>query len=602
MAVSENLDSTAAKLTISGSDMYEPLDAQMRQTRLVLLHPGKAEDILNASLVITSLPDRSLSKEAASFEPHKDYEAISYTWGDISLTTLAIINGVQAAIPSGAAEALRGLRSAKETLVFWIDAISINQDDPKERASQVAMMGDIFETATRTRIWLGPATESTVAAVQLCKTVADKARPILQLAQESIFDAMNDEAAQIHRPTREELTGVGEIFKRRWFTRVWVFQEVALSGNIVCHIGDSTIGWEDLTMALYVWYRQRPDLHRGLLVNFPAWPIPFLLSHANVWQPVGQEGKDLSTLLQWTKKLNATDARDRIYALLSLTTWSRKGQALPSGLVPDYNISLPRCLCNAVRSCCYETCSLSVLETTPFELDNDQCQNAQSWPSWVRASTAIDRHATGEGLPKVFGSSSLDWLPQRNLKYHALLQPGTDPEILNTLGHPIDVVARTLSATMGTDNILIISEWFNEQNLAYGHTFQSNQDLFDFFIMDRPPTPASEKMFSVLSGSGTADDSESPDADVLQLLRVIHGLIAGRRVFTTAAGHVGIGPADTQSGDRVVILVGASMPYVLRDDGGGNIFVGPCFLRRFDIEAFRALVNESVESEIFCIH
>ncbi|KAJ6782128.1 hypothetical protein PWT90_09900 [Aphanocladium album] len=43
-------------------------------------------------------------------------------------------------------------------------------------------------------------------------------------------------------------------------------------------------------------------------------------------------------------------------------------------------------------------------------------------------------------------------------------------------------------------------------------------------------------------------------------------LNAGRRVFRTKGGHVGMGPGDMQAGDAVVVLYGLSTPLVLREE------------------------------------
>jgi hypothetical protein len=54
----------------------------------------------------------------------------------------------------------------KEALTIWIDAICINQDDNLERSAQVQIMGSIYQTAKRLRIWLGEHSPNTIAAIE----------------------------------------------------------------------------------------------------------------------------------------------------------------------------------------------------------------------------------------------------------------------------------------------------------------------------------------------------------------------------------------------------------------------------------------------------
>ena len=51
--------------------------------------------------------------------------------------------------------ALRNLRYAKESRRLWVDQLCINQGDTEERGAQVSIMGEIYNKATCTVVWLG---------------------------------------------------------------------------------------------------------------------------------------------------------------------------------------------------------------------------------------------------------------------------------------------------------------------------------------------------------------------------------------------------------------------------------------------------------------
>ncbi|KAE9375079.1 hypothetical protein N431DRAFT_465288 [Stipitochalara longipes BDJ] len=51
-----------------------------------------------------------------------------------------------------------------------------------------------------------------------------------------------------------------------------------------------------------------------------------------------------------------------------------------------------------------------------------------------------------------------------------------------------------------------------------------------------------------------------------------------RRLFITANGFLGIGPAEIEVGDRVSILFGGNVPFIVRDeDDGYSTLVGECY-------------------------
>ena len=52
-----------------------------------------------------------------------------------------------------------------------------------------------------------------------------------------------------------------------------------------------------------------------------------------------------------------------------------------------------------------------------------------------------------------------------------------------------------------------------------------------------------------------------------------------RKFFITAEGRMGLCPRDTREGDKVVVLSGGSVPYILREVAGSRwTFVGECYV------------------------
>jgi hypothetical protein len=83
------------------------------------------------------------------------YSALSYVWGDATVTKEIVVNGQNLKVTTNLESALRHLRKLDRALVLWADAICINQNDTAERNSHVLLMGKIYKSAAKVTIWLG---------------------------------------------------------------------------------------------------------------------------------------------------------------------------------------------------------------------------------------------------------------------------------------------------------------------------------------------------------------------------------------------------------------------------------------------------------------
>ena len=121
--------------------------------RLLTLLPGCVDN--NINIILESVELTSSDKP--------NYEALSYTWGTSAADTeLHVIQDNEfksLTITKSLATALQHLRNEHHSRRLWIDAVCINQEDTGERSSQVARMADIFRSAAKVIIWLGPESE-----------------------------------------------------------------------------------------------------------------------------------------------------------------------------------------------------------------------------------------------------------------------------------------------------------------------------------------------------------------------------------------------------------------------------------------------------------
>jgi hypothetical protein len=103
-----------------------------REIRVLDLLPGKGDDAIQCALRIVSLGGE------------EEWEALSYVWGELIAENNIAISGHLRPVTPSLYAALRRLRRSTSKRTIWIDQLCINQQDNDERATQVAMMREIY--------------------------------------------------------------------------------------------------------------------------------------------------------------------------------------------------------------------------------------------------------------------------------------------------------------------------------------------------------------------------------------------------------------------------------------------------------------------------
>lgn len=94
--------------------VYDQLPLNKSQTRILRLHSQPS----NATVVSCSLEVMTLDPE-----PSMVYTALSYVWGDASVTDNIIVNGVSFTVTTNLVSALKQIRKAFGEVLLWADAI-----------------------------------------------------------------------------------------------------------------------------------------------------------------------------------------------------------------------------------------------------------------------------------------------------------------------------------------------------------------------------------------------------------------------------------------------------------------------------------------------
>lgn len=174
-----------------------------------------------------------------------EFDALSYTWGDLSHTFPFQCNGSELRIHENLKNALPYLARRRSSLPIWIDAVCINQSDNDEKFIQINMMHSIYRQATQVWVWLGSDPGHEEEAVALLPKVAAVGKEM----DEQPWTYLNQSSPEdkgLPRFRSIQWNAVTRIINNRWFSRLWIVQEAALPKTIRVLYGKEEIAWDVL--------------------------------------------------------------------------------------------------------------------------------------------------------------------------------------------------------------------------------------------------------------------------------------------------------------------------------------------------------------------
>ena len=517
------------------------------------------------------------------------YVALSYVWGDSKDTTPIECNGHEFLVTKNLKNVLDHLYASCRKIVIWVDALCINQNDLKERSQQVQMMRHIFEKAHFTFAWLGPVSENSDLAMAF----------LAGLGYLMGLPKWVDEPQKVelllnsYPPELPCWVALSNLLHRPWFTRVWILQEVAVPKRISLFCGDRFLPWAILDLVVKELLRLAFPFHL-LGTSSPdkhSWTAVKDLIHVR-YHIQEQRYISLQGLMRLSRNHQASDPRDKVYALFGLTD-----EADRAGIIPDYNDSVS-------ISDIYRSLSMTFLKYPPstnklFVLSFAGLENHvnSEMPSWVAPWTPVDTSCFGAFSHKTGFSAAGETVPV------VVLTP--DPDVLGMFGMPVDSIESyadsiplPIEGYIGHDKAVLNQPLVWEQNwLDFARASQpypTNEDIEDvywqtiIFGVDSEWKRA-DKSFgkkltlwrryisSMASSSGPADEASYEGFDKFgAALR--HGIFS-MRLGRTSKGYLGLFPISSQKDDVVVVIFGGDVPFVLRRLPNGRLrLVGECYV------------------------
>jgi hypothetical protein len=156
-----------------------------------------------------------------------EFEAVSYTWGPV--TTFSKLHcdkrGSYVKIRANVDTMLRNFRKTKKSRYLWIDAISINQEDEGEEASQIPQMGDIYSEARNVLIWIGDDSDTGEKVFKFLRNINNSRSKNISAAEDvslSMPQIQNELRKVFKNDSIEPIQG---FLSLPWFKRRWIIQE-----------------------------------------------------------------------------------------------------------------------------------------------------------------------------------------------------------------------------------------------------------------------------------------------------------------------------------------------------------------------------------------
>ena len=338
--------------------IYKKLDPSLQEYRVLLLKPGRKERGRRSkkSLIECELLHRQLVQGT-----QLPFKALSYCWGDPTARYRVRLGGAIHHVTQSLGSFLKRQREESEANQFlWVDAICINQDDDHEKSYQLALMRDIYGTATELLIWLGDEEQPQSRGLELLGRYNEHP---------------DDTVIRPARLTHTQRSDFEEILSRPWFDRLWIVQELLLGafrdkGDTTYLIsGSSRVLWTSVINCMqYLSRFNREDREQ-----FPY--IERILALETLREIYASDPK--RSLLWWiakTRNRDATDARDKVYGISGLVDSS---DTLSTQVSTGYEASAARLYTDfAALALCSKSIGLALLR-------HCQYQKLPGLPSWV---------------------------------------------------------------------------------------------------------------------------------------------------------------------------------------------------------------------------
>jgi hypothetical protein len=541
--------------------VYSSLDEDAQEIRLLTILPGTFD-----SEIRVTLETRLFNKNSGL-----SFEALSYAWGSTDNPVDIFLGGLGSqetiTVTRNLAEALPYLRYQDKGRVVWIDAICVNQQDMAERGSQVKRMADIYQSASRVIIWLGHESHDSALAIKCCEKLSSNI--IADWGLQTMSSVSTDTSwADKNRDlpfNNVESIAICNLLRRDWFTRLWIWQEVNLAGNVVVLCGSQETTWTAVRDAVFSVYHKLKPLGFFEILPLSNLTTLYSLCRGSMIYPLDQ-------LIQKTEHSSCSDPRDRIFALFSLLSRSERSLAIEA----DYSKSVSRTYQDFVEHYIQNKKHLRILSTIEVR------DNIAATPSWV-PDWSVPRISRPFEIMEASGISEASAIFKENGRlqvtgltigtielvesFRLPISPSSEKEI-HEIASELQRVAKVLNVEGLTDK--------GSRNLSNFCRVLLVNNFSEVYV---PPNPNYSRIKDAEIVLGkmlkrTVDDSEDYSLnDEYLVINDMAGNCRGRSLYKCQDGSIGLAPRGIQLGDKVVVWLGCDTAMALRPLQCGHYLV-----------------------------
>ncbi|KIN03398.1 hypothetical protein OIDMADRAFT_117507 [Oidiodendron maius Zn] len=575
----------------NGDNTFKYKELKHGEIRLLKLEPGTG-----------GLPLKGIIRQVP-ISGHEPFTAISYVWGiapnPLFPSYFETPDG-KLLLTHSLASALLQVRERGISGWFWADFICINQSDSREKGIQVRLMDKIFQTADRVIAWIGHEYEGSHQAIEtLAKIKPLRNTPESDPSEDNLLRSPHTLFGEVPDPRDDIWTKINLLVKRPWFQRVWIVQELVLASNALIMCGGSELDWDHFFEALTICERESNtgEGPGAEVIKFlpDAGPVYALGLTRRRLRDVSKK-YSLLQLLELFAHTRATMERDKLFALLGLAYDSGNGD-----FNPDYDSPLEEIILRYAKAFVLGGQAMDLLYRAGVSKSYRFC-------SWIP-------RLTKEEFPKTISTWDTD-----HGDFHAGLQ--TPPKAVNLTnmvlavkGYSIDIITSIDIVRMETGSVLSFYDAMTDFRKLLDYvtdyrTGETREDLLFKLPIGNARRPHLESTIdklhsyrvfsnqdkvswpdnlrtSVFSVSYDKDPSKyheiPPETQKLvskywQTAAAFSNRMSSAAFCFTRERFVGLVPDAAAVGDKICLLHGGKVPFVIRQRGQMYRLIGECYI------------------------